>query len=192
MRGEHRPPPPEPTPFVSREEFEIYDGIKTMAALSFFFFAKMIALGKCGKRATWRQKSWATNKMMRKSCFVFVLLMIVGIFIGFQGKHLKHIVKKVHRAEKEKMHAMQGDENMPKFEEPESELYDEEEMGPGRNLRSYAAHLRHQFYLGGSSCDGLSETACHSNKACSWCKCAAVPSACHSVEDAKGLPDAVF
>ena len=36
------------------------------------------------------------------------------------------------------------------------------------------------------------EDDCMANEVCSWCKCAAVPSACHSKENAKGLPSAVF
>jgi len=33
---------------------------------------------------------------------------------------------------------------------------------------------------------------CHSNPVCSWCDAAAVKSACHSIENAKRLPSAVF
>ena len=81
---------------VLREEFEVYDGIKTMAALSFFFFAKLIVIGKCGKKATWKKKSAVTKKMMRNSCIGLLLLVIVAIMWAKEAKHVKHIVKKAH------------------------------------------------------------------------------------------------
>ena len=42
------------------------------------------------------------------------------------------------------------------------------------------------------TCNALNESGCHANKACSWCKAAAVPSACHSVENGKKLPPGPF
>ena len=36
------------------------------------------------------------------------------------------------------------------------------------------------------------EDDCNFDDKCSWCKCSAVPSACHSIENAKNLPAAVF
>lgn len=36
------------------------------------------------------------------------------------------------------------------------------------------------------------EDTCNGNKKCSWCDSAAVASTCHSVENAKRLPAAVF
>jgi hypothetical protein len=42
-------------------------------------------------------------------------------------------------------------------------------------------------------CNKLSaDDSCHSDKKCSWCKSAAVKSSCHSIENAKALPAAVF
>merc|ERR1712147_456989 len=48
------------------------------------------------------------------------------------------------------------------------------------------------FFKLKSSCEGVSENACHANKACSWCKSAAVPAACKDKDMAKKLPAAVF
>merc|ERR1711861_21485 len=36
------------------------------------------------------------------------------------------------------------------------------------------------------------ESECHADSLCSWCKASAVPDVCHSVENAKHLPEAVF
>merc|ERR1712147_577735 len=40
--------------------------------------------------------------------------------------------------------------------------------------------------------EGAAESDCHANKACSWCKSAAVPAACKDKDMAKKLPAAVF
>ena len=37
-----------------------------------------------------------------------------------------------------------------------------------------------------------SQTTCDANANCTWCKCAAVPSSCFDLEDAKRLPAGVF
>ena len=42
------------------------------------------------------------------------------------------------------------------------------------------------------ACDVTTESACDAKAACTWCKSAAVGSACHTLADAKGLPPAVF
>ena len=41
-------------------------------------------------------------------------------------------------------------------------------------------------------CNSFEEDDCHSDDRCSWCKAGAVPDACHSQENAKILPAAVF
>jgi len=66
-------------PEASREEFEVYDGIKTLTALSFFFFAKLILLGKCAKKASWKKKSKFTKKTIRNSLICLLLLIIVAV-----------------------------------------------------------------------------------------------------------------
>jgi len=43
-------------------------------------------------------------------------------------------------------------------------------------------------------CEGKykDKSSCDANAACSWCLCSAVPSACHTIEDAAGLPSSIF
>merc|ERR1712166_502332 len=43
-------------------------------------------------------------------------------------------------------------------------------------------------------CEGIykDKSSCDANAACSWCLCSAVPSACHTIEDAAGLPSSIF
>ena len=42
------------------------------------------------------------------------------------------------------------------------------------------------------TCNALGDGDCQANTLCSWCTAGAVPSACHSLENAKHLPAAVF
>eukprot|EP00911_Craspedida_sp_UC1_P001670 UC1_evm1s1266 len=41
-------------------------------------------------------------------------------------------------------------------------------------------------------CAYTSQSTCDAVKQCTWCTSAAVPSSCHTVKDAAGLPPAVF
>lgn len=183
-RGHHGQHPKLP-PFVSREEFDLYDTIKTLSALSFCLFCKMIALGKCGKRATWRNKSGVTKWVMKKSCLAVILMAVLAMFCGMQGSHIKHIKERVAKHH-QKPHQMDMPE-MPErpFEDDEQEMM---ERDGGRFLRSYAL-------LGDdeTTCGNLNaENSCNANAKCAWCKAGAVPPACHSLENAKKLPPAVF
>jgi len=171
-RGPHHP---KPSPYVTREEFDMYDAIKTMSALSFVFFCKLIALGKCGKRVTWMNKSNVTKRVMKKSCLCLMLLVIVAMFCKMEGSHMKMIMKKVHPKKDHKQ--MEMPEN--RFEDDEEENdEDDEERFEGRNLRSYA--------LFGSklneACSYADEDYCNAVNGCSWCKSAAVKAACRTME----------
>lgn len=68
-----------------------------MATISFFLFAKILALGKCGKHMVWKDKSKATHKLHKKSCFGLALIVVVSIFLMKEAGHFKHIMKKVHK-----------------------------------------------------------------------------------------------
>lgn len=82
--------------YVSQDEFEVYDTIKTLTMISFFIFGKILAIGKCGKWMVWKNKSKATSKLAKKSCFGFVLVILMSIWAAKEGKHIKEIVKKHH------------------------------------------------------------------------------------------------
>jgi ABC-type microcin C transport system permease subunit YejE len=92
----HHPHHPKPSPYVTREEFDMYDTIKTLSALSFCFFCKMIALGKCGKKAAWGNKSNVTKWVAKKSVFLVMILVVMSMFCGMQGHHIQKIMEKVH------------------------------------------------------------------------------------------------
>lgn len=86
-----------PNPFFTREEFDVYDGIKMMTTLSFFFFCKFIALGKWGRWATWWKKSEFQARMMKKSIFLVCLMIIVSVLMGYQGHYINSVVMKAHK-----------------------------------------------------------------------------------------------
>ena len=42
------------------------------------------------------------------------------------------------------------------------------------------------------SCKYSEQSTCDADALCTWCKCAAVPSSCYLITDAKKLPPSVF
>jgi len=61
-------------------------------------------------------------------------------------------------------------------------------------MRSFFAAAAIIAVATANPCEGIykDKNSCDSNAACSWCLCAAVPSACHTIEDAAGLPSSIF
>lgn len=80
-----------PHPWVSREEFDLYDAVKTMSALSLMFFCKMMAMGKCGKKAAWGNSSKVTKKMAKLSLGAVMLMMVLSMFLSHEGKHIMEV-----------------------------------------------------------------------------------------------------
>jgi hypothetical protein len=108
----HHGKPDQPKPeeddgskYVTRTEFEIYDSIKAWAAICFFLSGKFIAVGMCGKAAIWRNRSGATHHLHKKSCFGFVLIVIVSFFLSKEESHISKIMEKV--AKKNSNHTME-------------------------------------------------------------------------------------
>lgn len=195
------PPKPEESKYVTREEFELYDALKTMCAISVFLFIKLIALGKCGKRIAWKNKFAATHKLGRKSCFCFLLIILLSIWMHHEGKKIGNIMKKAHH----KPGPHHKHEPIPmEFDEPQAyPLEDAVAMSrDGRHLQEeIAAPMK--FVKKGEIPTILSdvettcnahhdESSCNADGPCSWCDAAAVRPACHSIENARNLPAAVF
>jgi len=61
-------------------------------------------------------------------------------------------------------------------------------------MRSFFAAAAIAAIASANPCEGIykDKNSCDANTACSWCLCAAVPSACHTIEDAAGLPSSIF
>ena len=99
--GEHHgPPPPEEhekgSEYVTKDEFELYDTVKTLCAISIFLMAKMIALGKCGKKMVWRNNSDSTKWLQKKSYICLVLIILTSIWASSYGRHIMKIVERAH------------------------------------------------------------------------------------------------
>jgi hypothetical protein len=45
------------TQVITRDELDLYDTMKTMSYLMFLMSVLVIAMGKCGLRSVWREKS---------------------------------------------------------------------------------------------------------------------------------------
>ena len=161
--------------YVTHEQFELYDTLKTLSSIMFFIFAKVLAVGKCGRMMVWRNKSKATSKLGKKSCFGFVLIILMSLYAAHEGHHIKMIMHRVHPHPKPH-HGRHG-------------RHLEEEL---------VSHAQNPFAMtqlkdDEDTCNAIGDEAgCNANDICSWCKAGAVKDACHSLENAKKLPDAVF
>lgn len=178
--------------YVSRDEFNIYDAIKTLTAITFFLSAKIVALGKCGKWMTWKNKSWATEWLAKKSCVCLALITLVGIFAAKEGHHIHHLkmkVLKAHEGEEgwpaPKEH---GGRHLDTMDETQAPMYfTEEEYSQAKDFMAEILTDDEE------ECNALtSSNSCKMNAKCSWCTAGAVKDACHSIENAGRLPPAVF
>lgn len=175
-----------PQKYVSRDEFEVYDTIKKMSMITFFLFGKIMAIGKCGKWMIWRNRSAVTGRLAKKTCFGFVLVILMSLWAMKEHNHIKHIVKQHHHE--------QGPPSWPPMED--GEVFNVENNG--RHLKAVTTDKKEDanlVFLGDdeATCSALgAEGSCNANAVCSWCVSAAVKPACHSTENAKTLPPAVF
>ena len=74
------------TQVVTRDELDLYDHMKFMSYLMFLMSILVVAMGKCGLRAVWREKSKVGKRMMKKSAMVFVVIALIGMMGAHQGK----------------------------------------------------------------------------------------------------------
>lgn len=190
--GKHHGPPPRPEDlekmapkYVSRDEFDVYDSIKTMTMITFFIFGKILAIGKCGKWITWRNRSAVTKRVLKKSCLGLLLVFIMSLWAMKEGKHMKSIIKR-HKHEPTQI-------EWPPMEDGEEFSVD----GGNRRLEEFSVAPKDSLiFLGDdeATCYALSsEGSCNAKSdLCSWCKAGAVADKCHSIANAKTLPAAVF
>ena len=69
--------------FVSRNEFDIYDSLKTVTLISFFMAIIVLIFGKCGLKSIKFSKSNFTKCILCKSKIGFGILVVLGVFAGF-------------------------------------------------------------------------------------------------------------
>jgi hypothetical protein len=83
--------------FVTHEQFELYDTLKTLASVFFFIFAKVCAVGKCGKMMVWRNRVGATQRLGKKSILGLVLIILMSLYAAHEGHHIHKIMERVHK-----------------------------------------------------------------------------------------------
>lgn len=104
---------------VSRDEFDLYDSIKMLATIAFFLFAKILALGQCGRKIARKNRSQATHRLGKKSLLGAFCIIIVAIFAMKEKKHMKHIKRRIR-------HNM----NFTRFEDLPMPMEDMPEINP--------------------------------------------------------------
>jgi len=79
---------------MTRDEFAIIDLVKNFAIALFFVSMMTFAIGKVGMRSVWREKSWATHWISKKSAIVMVIIVIFSFFGKSQMKQVHRIAKR--------------------------------------------------------------------------------------------------
>jgi hypothetical protein len=92
--------------YVTEDQFELYDTLRTVSSIGFFIFAKVMAIGKCGKWMAWSNKSKTTKWLGKKSCLGFVFVILMSLYAMHEHHHVKMIMKRVHH----NPHHHRGDE----------------------------------------------------------------------------------
>ena len=79
--------------YVTKDEFEMYDLLKTMSFCMFFVALNTLIMGKCGFRLVKNQKANLARRMFKKGIFFAILLSLV-MFLGGRSKHLREIINR--------------------------------------------------------------------------------------------------
>jgi len=169
---------------IDRNEFELYDSIRVMAAAGFFLGVLITHSGAKAIRSTYMQSSKFAEKTFKRSLIRVAIIFMITIFLGHQARDAKHAFIAFQKEHGHKMAASHGEEE-----------HHHSRKHWGRKLIADNAEEFRQMItpVKDSACDSIkTDKACHANTACSWCTSFAVPSSCNSVEDAKKLPAGVF
>lgn len=127
--GKHHGPPPTHekieagTPdYITRDEFELYESLKTMAMIMSFLFFKIIAIGKCGRWIEWGNDSLVTKRVIKKSCFGILCVFVMACLAFNQKSHIKHLKHKI---------SIKHENDKPHLEFEEGEILKVEKHGRG-------------------------------------------------------------
>ena len=188
--GKHEMPKQHVTEYVTRDEFELYDIIKSICFFAFLAGVAILCTGKKGFMASRNQKQVFTKRVFKRSIFRMIFATIMLCCVHHYCKQAKRIVEQNKPHDKTKKH-----DTSVSFHFDDDEMMKSPEYKQGRNLHEIRVmRIKSMFGLDAENkCRELStESACHTDKDCSWCVSAAVPSSCNTVADAKSLPAAVF
>ena len=156
---------------VTRDEFALYDMLRTMSFFTFMMSVAVMIIGKCGLRSTWVKKSKMAKRIFRKGKIACAVIFVLGLFALHQCHGIHHIAEKqMHKHHEERM------------AEHKNQMSSHEFMGVLRGAKTTEQ----------CKADHGKEGECNADPACVWCACSAVPSGCFAVDDAAKLPAAVF
>ena len=123
--------------YVTRDEFEMYDLIKTMSFCFFFVALNALVMGKCGFRLVKKAKLGLAQRMWKKGIF-FCLLMCLVMFTGHRSKTMMEIIKRNqhHHNKTRALQDVREDEEQPTYRRNLQDLVREDEEQPtyGRAL----------------------------------------------------------
>mmetsp|Transcript_15729 Transcript_15729/g.26531 ORF Transcript_15729/g.26531 Transcript_15729/m.26531 type:complete len:413 (-) Transcript_15729:94-1332(-) len=206
-------PGPKPDAVVSREEFILYDIIKSLSFFVFLASFLLLILGKVGLKVANKQKTMMSRRVLRKSKGVLLLLVFFSLIVLKYAHEFKHVVRRIRddsktempHLDKKPMHAEHEHEMRPRKEEPEQRNLRSKHFFPQSFRKSEEVEEKPvpmtqisepKNFLkmpSGEQCEGqIDQNSCDALASCSWCKSAAVRPACRNLEDAKKLPPAVF
>jgi hypothetical protein len=188
---------------MSRDEFDLYDIIKTLSFLGFIASMIMLCMGKKALMSTKKQNTKFSARIARKGIFSTVILALLALAIGHNIKQAKWTFRR-HQAHSRNM-------TMPEFmhvHQQEREQEDEQEEHYRRNRRNLQESDNMETKIRGNRRHGVffpkanqnsdcratykDETSCDADAGCSWCVSGAVKPACNTLADAKSLPASIF
>jgi len=85
------------TQVVTRAELELYDLMKCVSGLMFIMSMLVVAMGKCGMRTVWREKSKVGHRVTKKSAIIVAFIAFFGMWLKKEGQkihEIKHLYKK--------------------------------------------------------------------------------------------------
>lgn len=80
---------------LTRDEFKLYDAIKTFSMLTFFASLIMLVIGKTGLHAARVPRQMAVKHMLRRSTIFTVFFFIFAFLAAKEAKHMKKIMRGV-------------------------------------------------------------------------------------------------
>jgi len=194
----HGPPPPPQgeedhdrrSRMMSRDEFDLYDIIKSVTFLTWMMGVAVLCIGKKSLCAVYRHKPEFTQKVFKKNIFRIGFLAFIGLIVHHYAKEAGRIIHhgRPHPHNNteaaNEMH-IDGPHEMPPMR-----------MRGGRKLRGghhFDMSPPQFFFHSNADCHSQSaQDSCDAIDGCSWCKSAAVASSCKTMDEAAALPASIF
>jgi len=76
---------------VTRDEFALYDYLRSMSFFTFMMSVCVMIIGKCGLRSTWIKKSKMAKRIFRKGKISCAVIFFLGLFAAYYGHEIHQI-----------------------------------------------------------------------------------------------------